>query len=149
MKEICGEVVSLNISLKKGVVKTPVERIRLIENFGLEGDAHGGEWHRQVSLLAIESIDTMRGKGIDLTNGIFAENITTKGIELKGLKIGTQFLLGESIIEVTQIGKHCHNDNCGVKKVVGDCVMPREGIFAKVLKSGEVRVGDKIKLIEG
>lgn len=147
-KNKIGKVISINISLKKGEVKIPKDRADFLENFGIEGDAHGGNWHRQVSLLSLESIDKMRGKGIELTNGIFAENITTSGIDLTSLPVGTKLEIGSSIQEVTQIGKDCHNSNCGVKRAVGDCVMPREGIFTRVLKGGEVKVGNSIKILE-
>lgn len=142
-----AKIVSLNISLKKGEVKTPVQKVMFKADHGIEGDAHAGEWHRQVSLLAIESIDKIRGMGIELTNGIFAENITTEGIELNSLPIGTKLKIGESVQEVTQIGKTCHNDGCAIKAKVGECVMPREGIFTKVLKGGEAYIGDPIEII--
>ncbi|MBP9509829.1 MAG: MOSC domain-containing protein, partial [Fusobacteriaceae bacterium] len=140
-----GKVVSINISTKKGVVKDPVEQANFKVNHGIESDAHAGEWHRQVSLLAIESVDKIRGRGVDLTNGIFAENITTSGIDLCSLPVGTKLQIGESIQEVTQIGKECHNGGCAIKSAVGDCVMPREGIFTKVIKDGLVKTGDEIK----
>ncbi len=143
-----GKVVSINISTKKGVVKDPVEQANFKVNHGIESDAHAGEWHRQVSLLAIESVDKIRGRGVDLTNGIFAENITTSGIDLCSLPVGTKLQIGESIQEVTQIGKECHNGGCAIKSAVGDCVMPREGIFTKVIKDGLVKTGDEIKIIE-
>ncbi|MBP6063041.1 MAG: MOSC domain-containing protein [Fusobacteriaceae bacterium] len=142
-----GKVVSINISTKKGVVKDPVEQANFKVNHGIESDAHAGEWHRQVSLLAIESVDKIRGRGVDLTNGIFAENITTSGIDLCSLPVGTKLQIGESIQEVTQIGKECHNGGCAIKSAVGDCVMPREGIFTKVIKDGLVKTGDEIKII--
>ena len=138
-----AEVVSINISEKRGTIKHEVESIRLIENYGIEGDAHAGSWHRQVSLLAEESIDKMRGMGIDLKNGIFAENINTVGVELKSIPIGTVIHIGECILKVTQIGKECHND-CEVKRITGKCVMPTEGIFAVVVKGGTVKKGDSI-----
>ncbi len=138
-----AEVVSVNISEKRGTVKHEVESIRLIENYGIEGDAHAGNWHRQVSLLAEESIDKMRGMGIDLKNGIFAENINTVGVELKSLPIGTVMHIGDCILKVTQIGKECHND-CEVRRITGKCVMPTEGIFAVVAKGGTVKKGDSI-----
>ena len=138
-----AEVVSVNISEKRGTIKHEVESIRLIENYGIEDDAHAGSWHRQVSLLAEESIDKMRGMGIDLKNGIFAENINTVGVELKSLPIGTVIHIGECILKVTQIGKECHND-CEVKRITGKCVMPTEGIFAVVVKGGTVKKGDSI-----
>ena len=143
-----GKVVSINISTKKGVVKDPVQQANFIVNHGIETDAHAGEWHRQVSLLAIESVDKIRGRGIDLKNGIFAENITTSGIDLCSLPVGTKLQIGESVQEVTQIGKECHNGGCAIKATVGDCVMPREGIFTKVIKNGVVKVGDEIKIID-
>ena len=143
-----GKVVSINISTKKGVVKDPVDQANFKVNHGIESDAHAGEWHRQVSLLAIESVDKIRGRGVDLTNGIFAENITTSGIDLCSLPVGTKLQIGESIQEVTQIGKECHNGGCAIKSAVGDCVMPREGIFTKVIKDGLVKTGDEIKIIE-
>jgi len=143
-----GKVVSVNVSEKKGVVKNPVNEIELVEDFGVKGDAHAGKWHRQVSLLAEESIDKMKKMGLDhLDYGKFAENITTKGIDLPSLKIGTRMIIGEAEVEVTQIGKECHG-GCEIKRLVGDCVMPREGIFVKVLKGGKVRVGDDIIVIE-
>ena len=142
-----AEVVSVNISEKKGTVKHEVDEIRLKINYGIVGDAHAGNWHRQISLLAEESIDTMRGNGIELVNGIFAENINTVGIDLKNLLVGTWLKVGETVIEVTQIGKECHND-CDIKKKVGKCVMPTEGIFAIVIKEGIVRKGDIIEILE-
>lgn len=142
-----AEVVSVNISEKKGTVKHEVDEIRLKINHGIVGDAHAGNWHRQISLLAEESIDTMRGDGVELPNGIFAENINTVGIDLKKLPIGTRLKVGETVIEVTQIGKECHND-CEIKKKVGKCVMPTEGIFAIVIKEGTVRKGDIIEILE-
>lgn len=143
-----GKVVSINISTKKGVIKDPVQEANFVVNHGIETDAHAGEWHRQVSLLAIESVDKIRGRGIDLKNGIFAENITTSGIDLCSLPVGTKLQIGESVQEVTQIGKECHNGGCAIKATVGDCVMPREGIFTKVIKNGVVKVGNEIKIID-
>ncbi len=142
-----AEVVSVNISEKKGTVKHEVESIKLIEEYGIEGDAHAGKWHRQISLLAEESIDTMRVMGMRFENGAFAENINTVGIDLKKLPVGTRMLVGECVIRVTQIGKECHND-CEVKKITGKCVMPTEGIFAVVERGGTVRKGDNITIME-
>jgi cyclic pyranopterin phosphate synthase len=141
-----GEVESVNISVNKGTIKMPLKEGLFIENYGLENDAHSGNWHRQVSLLASESIDKIRGLGVELNPGKFAENITTKGIELHTLPVGTKLMIGETIHEITQIGKECHA-YCEIKSIVGDCVMPREGIFTKVLKSGVIKVGDKIQTI--
>ena len=140
-----GRIVAISISTKKGVKKTNIHVGTLIENYGLENDAHAGDWHRQVSLLAIESISKIREKGLDVNPGDFAENITTKGIKLWELPVGTRLKLGEdALVEVTQIGKECH-DRCAIFKQVGDCVMPREGIFVKVLKGGTISPSDDIK----
>lgn len=141
-------VVSVNISLKKGEIKKPVSQIQLKKEHGIVGDAHAGNWHRQISLLAEESVDTMRGLGMDLGPGDFAENINTQGIELKTLPIGTHLAIGETVVEVTQIGKKCHSD-CEIMKKTGKCVMPTEGIFAIVVQEGVVRPGDRIEILEG
>lgn len=142
-----GQVVEINISKKKGTIKTPIHKGELIADFGLEGDAHGGKWHRQVSILAEESIEKMKRLGLlDLEPGVFAENITTKGIELHSLPIGTILKIGESLTEVTQIGKHCHK-HCEIYHKVGSCIMPTEGIFVKVLKGGCVKAGDEITIM--
>jgi MOSC domain-containing protein YiiM len=141
-----GRIVAVSISSKKGVKKTNILLGSLIENYGLETDAHAGNWHRQVSLLAIESISKIRKKGLDVNPGDFAENITTQGIKLWELLVGTRLKLGEdALVEVTQIGKKCH-DRCAIYKQVGDCVMPREGIFVKVLKSGTIGTEDNIRI---
>lgn len=142
-----AEVLSINLSDRKGVIKIPVEKAEFLENFGIKNDAHGGPWHRQVSLLADESVDKMRAAGLDLTSGVFAENITTKGIELHTLPVGTRLKIGETIQEVSQIGKECH-DGCAIKQKVGHCIMPTEGIFTKVIKGGVVRVGDAIEIMK-
>jgi MOSC domain-containing protein YiiM len=131
------------ISENKGERKTPVEAVELRENHGIVGDAHAGDWHRQVSLLAEESIDKMRAVGLDVTAGDFAENITTAGIELVTLPIGSRLQIGETLLEVTQIGKECHT-RCAIFYQAGDCVMPKEGIFAKVITGGTVKPGDEI-----
>lgn len=143
-----GKVLSINISEKKGTPKTKINPGVLIEDFGFEGDAHAGKWHRQVSLLAKESIDKSKGLPTDgLCHGVFAENITTEGIELFTIPVGTKLKIGECVIEITQIGKECH-EGCAIQKLVGKCVMPREGVFATVLKGGKVFEGDKIEIIE-
>lgn len=142
-----AKILGINLSEVKVGVKTPIEKGFLKVDFGLEGDAHGGDWHRQVSLLGIESVDKIREKAIiELTPGIFAENITTEGIILYELPVGTRLSIGQSILEITQIGKECHK-GCTVMKTAGDCVMPREGIFAKVIKDGWIKPGDEIKII--
>ena len=138
---------AVSISATKGVKKDNVPQARVLVNFGLEGDAHAGDWHRQVSLLAVESIDKMRQRGLELKPGDFAENITTRGIDLPNLPIGTKLRLGnEVVLEVTQIGKACHH-GCAIKQAVGDCVMPREGIFARVLKGGIIQPNDTIEIL--
>ncbi|HGE70488.1 TPA: MOSC domain-containing protein [Candidatus Poribacteria bacterium] len=140
-------VLAVSISEKKGVKKENIPEGLLIENFGLKDDAHAGNWHRQVSLLAIESIEKIREKGLDVGPGDFAENITTVGIDLVNLPIGTKLKIGDSaLVEVTQIGKECH-DRCAIYRQTGDCVMPREGIFVKVLKGGKVKKNDPIVII--
>ena len=141
-----GRIVAVSISSKKGVKKTNILVGTLIENHGLENDAHAGDWHRQVSLLAIESISKIREKGLDVNPGDFAENITTEGIKLWELPVGARLKLGENaLVEITQIGKECH-DRCAIFKQVGDCVMPREGIFVKVLKGGTIGPEDDIQI---
>lgn len=141
-----GKIVSLNISTKKGVNKEPVESVEVKVDHGIVGDAHAADWHRQISLLAEESIDFMRAKGLELDPGAFAENITTEGIDLAHLPIGTRLGNGEVVLEVTQIGKKCHH-GCAIFKQVGDCIMPREGIFTKVIVPGTLRRGDNLDLL--
>ena len=138
-----AEVLAVCISEQKGTVKHPVEKIRLEKDHGIINDAHAGNWHRQVSLLADESVEKMRAHCPDIPVGAFAENILTKGIVLKDLPVGTKLLIGNAVLEITQIGKECHAD-CAIRKQVGDCIMPREGIFAKVLTGGTIKAGDKI-----
>jgi len=138
-----ANVVAVCISEKKGERKTPVDSVELRENHGIVGDAHAGDWHRQVSLLASESIDKMKALGLDVDSGDFAENITTIGIELVTLPIGTRIKVGETLLEVTQIGKECHT-RCAIFYQAGDCVMPKEGIFARVITGGVIRPGDGI-----
>jgi MOSC domain-containing protein YiiM len=141
-----GRVLAVCTSENKGERKKPVDVVEVKENHGIVGDAHSGEWHRQVSLLAIESIRKMQQKGLDVGTGDFAENITTEGIDLPSLPLGTRLAIGETIAEVTQIGKECHT-RCSIYYQAGDCVMPREGIFVKVIKGGYVKKGDKIDII--
>lgn len=143
-----AKVVAINISKKKGIPKEQIKEGIFIEDFGLEGDAHGGKWHRQISLLAQESIDKSIEMGAeDLVPGDFAENITTEGIVLYELPVGTKLQIGETVQEVTQIGKKCH-DKCAIFYTVGECVMPKEGIFTKIIKGGRVRPGDDIQIIK-
>ncbi len=140
-----GKICAISISKKKGIPKTNVDSARLLENFGIEGDIHAGNWHRQISLLAIESIEKMREGGLpNLRPGAFAENLTTEFLHLPTIAVGTKIKIGSSVeLEITQIGKECH-DKCAIFFKVGDCVMSREGIFAKVLCSGEIFVNDSV-----
>lgn len=144
-KGIIGKVLAISISKKKGIPKTNIDTANLIENYGIEGDVHAGNWHRQVSFLAIESINKMREAGIPkLKPGAFAENITTEFLTLPQIEIGTKIKIGdEALLEITQIGKECHS-KCAIFVKIGDCVMPSEGIFAKVIKSGSIKPDDDI-----
>ena len=142
------KIVSIAISKKKGTRKTPVDEAFVTRNHGLEGDAHAGKWHRQVSFLSSESIEKTRQEGLDVTFGDFAENIATVGIDWPKVPVGSRFRLGnEVVIEITQIGKECHN-KCAIYYKAGDCIMPREGVFARVLEEGAIRTGDEIIMIE-
>ena len=138
-----AKIVGVCVSQSKGERKTPVGVAQLRENHGIEGDGHAGEWHRQVSLLAIESIRKMQALGLKVGSGDFAENLTTEGIELYTLPVGTRLGIGETLLEVTQIGKEYHT-RCAIFYQAGDCVMPKEGIFARVLKGGTLKTGDLI-----
>jgi MOSC domain-containing protein YiiM len=149
-----GRVLSINISSEKGKKKTPIDKARIIEGYGIEGDVHAGRWHRQISLLSKVSIDKMgamverKGKSTSLNYGDFAENLTIEGVDLLRLPIGATIKTSDGVIlEVTQIGKKCHTD-CEIYRLVGDCVMPREGIFARVIKGGEIKIDDEIEVIE-
>ena len=142
-----AEVVAVCISEKKGTIKKEVPEIEVKLHHGIVGDAHAGDWHRQISLLAEESINKMREKIPTLKNGAFAENIVTRGLTLYTLPIGTKLRVGQALLEVTQIGKECHND-CAIKKATGDCVMPREGIFTIVLEEGTIKPGDSVEVAE-
>ncbi len=141
-----GRVVAVCISESKGERKTPVDSVLLRPGHGIVGDAHAGDWHRQVSLLAIESIQKMQKMGLDVDAGDFAENITTEGFNLVDLPIGSRLKVGETLLEVTQIGKECHT-RCAIYHQAGDCVMPKEGIFAKVIKGGNIVTGEAINLL--
>lgn len=143
---MAGHVLAVCVSEKKGERKTPLDRVELRPNHGVVGDAHAGDWHRQVSLLAIESIRKMQRLGLNVDSGDFAENITTEGVDLVSLPVGTQMRVGDTLLEVTQIGKECHT-RCAIYHQAGDCVMPKEGIFAKVLTGGFLRAGDSIAVL--
>ena len=136
-------------SHKKGIVKKEQDKVMALENWGIDGDAHAGDWHRQVSLLAGESIDSVKEVLPTLKNGAFAENIITREIDLNSLRIGARLQIGDEVIlEITQIGKECHNSGCAIKKATGDCIMPREGIFARVVKGGILTKEQRIKIIK-
>ena len=146
MATIKGRIKAISVSKERGTQKTNVPKAELKTDFGIVGDAHSGNWHRQVSLLGIESIDKMIAKGAKVTPGNFAENITTEGIDLCALEIGSKLKLGSDVeLEITQLGKDCHS-RCEIFEQIGDCIMPREGIFARVLKSGSISVGDTIEI---
>lgn len=146
-----GTVISINISQEKGMSKKPVKEAVLIENFGIKGDAHASPGDRQISLLAIESIKKFKNvcpkiNKINLSPGDFAENITTEGIDLSKLKLGTRLKIGDCVVEISKIGKECHN-YCEIYKKLGNCIMPKEGVFAKVINGGTIKVGDEIKIL--
>ena len=142
-----GQIVAVSTSRHKGKKKNNLPACELVQDKGLEGDAHAGDWHRQVSLLAMESISKIREQGVDVAPGDFAENLTTTGIRVWELPLGTRIAVGdEALLEVTQIGKECH-DRCAIYHQVGDCVMPREGIFTRVLHGGTVKPGDEVLVL--
>ena len=143
-----AHVEAVCLSHKKGIVKKEQGKVTLRGNWGLEGDAHAGDWHRQVSLLAGESIETVKEVLPTLKNGAFAENIITRGIDLNTLKIGARLQIGDEVVlEITQIGKECHNSGCAIKKATGDCIMPREGIFAQVIHGGTLIKEQEIRVV--
>jgi len=140
-------VVAVCVSKHKGTVKTPVDSVELTVDHGISGDAHAGPWHRQLSLLALESIQKMRDMGLDVDPGSFAENVTTEGLDLVSLPIGTRLRIGESaLVEITQIGKECHT-KCAIYYRAGDCVMPKEGVFARILEGGRIQAGDRVRVL--
>ncbi len=144
-----ARIEAISISTKKGIPKSNVDAAILLQNWGIDGDAHAGDWHRQISLLADESIDKIRNAGLsNVSAGDFAENITTKDFDLLSVQIGSKLRIGNDIIlEVTQIGKECHS-RCAIYQTVGDCVMPKEGVFARVICGGNIRINDHIKRIQ-
>ncbi|MFC1835169.1 MOSC domain-containing protein [Thermodesulfobacteriota bacterium] len=140
-----GTITAVCRSKSKGTPKKEIDSGYLEEGFGLKNDAHGGDWHRQVSLLSEEQIAVMKEKGLDVKPGSFAENLTTKGYDLDGVKVGDRLGIGDSVIlEVTQIGKECHT-RCAIYHTVGECIMPEQGVFTRVIKGGEVKAGDEIR----
>ena len=141
-----GKVIATCISKQKGTQKEQVPEIKLAAGYGIEGDAHAGCWHRQVSLLGLEKIEDFRSRGADVDYGAFGENITVEGFDLRQQPVGTRFRIGDALLELTQIGKECHT-HCAIYHQVGDCIMPREGVFTIVLEGGLVRAGDEIEMI--
>lgn len=142
-----GKVMAVNISEKKGTQKKNVHTAKVIEDWGIENDAHAGKWHRQVSLLSYEKIEEFKAKGAPIDEGAFGENLIVSGYDLKNLPIGTKFRCNDVVLELTQIGKKCHS-GCEIFKIMGDCIMPREGVFTRVLHGGTVTEGDEITIIE-
>lgn len=143
-----GKVIAVCISEKKGTQKINIHKAKFIENFGIEKDAHAGNWHRQVSLISKEQIDAFKAKGADIDEGAFGENLIVEGFDFRNLPVGTTFQCNDVILEMTQIGKECHS-HCAIYKQVGDCIMPREGVFAIVKQGGSITVGDEMILISG
>ena len=141
-----GKILAICISEKKGTQKKPIESARLVEEWGIEGDAHVGKWHRQVSMLSFEKIEAFREKGADVDFGAFGENLVVEGFDLSKVPVGTKFQIGEAILELTQIGKECHT-HCQIYQTMGECIMPREGVFAVVLKGGQIRNGDTVVIV--
>ena len=141
-----GRVVAVCISEKKGTQKKQVPSVKLLPDWGIENDAHAGKWHRQVSLLALEKIEEFRSRGAEVEFGAFGENIIVEGFDLRTVPVGTRFRIGNALLELSQIGKACHS-HCEIYKVMGDCIMPREGVFTEVLEGGEVKPGDEVTMI--
>lgn len=141
-----GRIEAICMSEKRGVQKHPIQSVTLLANWGLEGDAHGGHWHRQVSLLSVEKIEDFRRRGATVGYGAFGENLVVSGVDVSSLPVGTLLRIGPALLEMTQIGKECHN-HCAIYQVVGDCIMPREGVFARVLEGGVIHVGDAISIV--
>lgn len=142
-----GEIKAICISEKRGTQKKYIDSAYLKENWGIEGDAHAGDWHRQVSLLSYNKIEDFKKLGVQVDHGAFGENIVAEGLDFAKMPVGTRLKAGEALLEITQIGKECHT-HCAIYHAVGDCIMPREGVFAKVLKGGEIKVGDNLEVIE-
>ena len=141
-----GKLLAVCISDRRGIQKSEVPAGMLIEDFGIEGDAHAGRWHRQVSLLSFEKIEEFRSKGAEVDFGAFGENLVIEGFDFRNLPVGTRFRIGDALLEITQIGKECHS-HCAIYKVMGDCIMPREGVFTRVLHGGVIKPGDEVMLI--
>lgn len=142
-----GEIKGICISEKRGTQKHEVESVRILKDWGIENDAHAGHWHRQISLLSYDRIEEFRKRGADVAPGAFGENLIVEGYDFRNLPVGTRFQCGDVLMEMTQIGKECHS-HCEIFKKVGDCIMPREGVFAQVLQGGSIRKGDVLKIVE-
>ncbi len=140
---IKGNIIAICISEKRGTKKVNIGQCELVPNYGLKGDAHAGDWHRQVSLLSYDRVEEFRASGANVDDGAFGENLLVSGIDFKALPVGTKLSCGEVLLEITQIGKECHA-HCEIYRQVGDCIMPREGVFARVLKGGVITVGDEM-----
>ena len=140
-----GEIIAICISEKRGTQKKRIDKANFIEDFGIENDAHAGKWHRQVSLLSYDKIEDFKAKGAEVNDGAFGENIIVKGFDLKKLPIGTILTCGDIVLEITQIGKECHA-HCEIYKKMGECIMPTNGVFTKVIKGGKMEIGDEIKI---
>ena len=138
-----GKVLSINISKKKGEMKEPLAEGNFITDFGLEGDAHAGKWHRQISLLSYDKIEAFRARGAEVEDGAFGENVIVQGIDFRNLPVGTRLKCNDVLLEMTQIGKECHH-GCQIFQKMGECIMPREGVFAKVLHGGKIKAGDEM-----
>ena len=141
-----GEIKAICISERRGTQKKEIPEAQILEDWGIEGDAHGGKWHRQISLLAVEKIEEFRARGAEIDYGAFGENLIVEGYDLRTLPVGTRFRIGEVMLELTQIGKECHS-HCEIYKKMGDCIMPREGVFTEVLHGGHIQKGDQIEMI--
>lgn len=142
-----GTIRAICISEKRGTEKHPVPSAEFVEDWGIRGDAHAGHWHRQVSLLSYEKIQAFRARGAEVTDGAFGENLVVEGIDLAALPVGTHFRCGEILLELTQIGKECHN-GCAIFQRMGECIMPKQGVFARVLKGGKACVGDELMILK-
>lgn len=143
-----GRVLAVCISEKKGTQKKNVTSVTFVEDWGIEGDAHAGKWHRQVSLLSHQRVEEFRARGAEVDHGAFGENLVVEGYDFKTLPVGTKFRCGDVMLELTQVGKECHS-HCDIYQVMGDCIMPREGVFTRVLHGGIISVGDELTIWEG
>lgn len=142
-EDIMGKITGICISEKRGVQKHFIEEANIIADWGIEGDAHGGKWHRQISLLSYDKIEAFRARGAEVEDGAFGENVIVQGIDFRNLPVGTRLKCNDVLLEMTQIGKECHH-GCQIFQKMGECIMPREGVFAKVLHGGKIKAGDEM-----